>query len=90
MKARGSDMTCAGSVAAFAMLMCALVLELHAAAQNTFGEATRPPQQQQQQPQPQPQPPTQQQPQSAPPPQSRQPAAPPVQQGPSSGGASMR
>jgi PQQ-dependent catabolism-associated CXXCW motif protein len=81
MKARGSDMTYAGSVAAVAMLMCALVLELHAAAQNTFGEATRPPQQQPAQP------PTQQQPQSAPPPQARQSAAPPVQQGPSSGGA---
>ncbi len=81
MKARASDMTCAGSVAAVAMLTCALVLELHAPAQNTFGEATRPAPQQQQQPQPSPQ----QQPQSAPA-QARQPVAAPAQQGPSSSG----
>jgi PQQ-dependent catabolism-associated CXXCW motif protein len=75
MTARGADLAFAGAVAAVAVLMCSVVVELQTAAQNTFGEATH-------------QPPPQQQPQSAPQPPTRQPAAALAQQqGPSSGGA---
>jgi rhodanese-related sulfurtransferase len=81
MKARGSEMASAGAVAAVAVLMCSVVVELHTAAQNTFGEATHAPQPQLQ-PHPQPQ-----QSQSAPQPQTQQPITAPAQQSPSSGGA---